>query len=300
MTHTKHNDQAIEAMALDIEHCAYQCVEDEPERAAIMLRDLAAERAEILAERERGVVPNSTLAANLAQALVDPASLDGTGHIRISCSDAYRAAEILREIVPYKDPTGFTAANVLDEAMNWTKRFTGQEMLENYAALLAASPTPPASEVVNADDVAVDRFAVAMKEKLAAARAKGRSGWSEKSDCSQEHLSDLLRAHVGKGDPRDVANFCMFLHQRGESITPPASEVVVNAFIVVDAKGKRFVIYNRELAEAIKNIAIRKGSTLTVTAVCELPDKNWFCTRGEGHEGPCAAWPNSPASEVVE
>jgi hypothetical protein len=88
-----------------------------------------------------------------------------------------------------------------------------------------ASPTPPASEVVNADDVAVDRFAVAMKEKLAAARAKGRSGWSEKSDCSQEHLSDLLRAHVGKGDPRDVANFCMFLHQRGESITPPASEV---------------------------------------------------------------------------
>jgi hypothetical protein len=28
----------------------------------------------------------------------------------------------------------------------------------------------------------------------------------------------MLRAHVEKGDPVDVANFCMFLHQRGEAI----------------------------------------------------------------------------------
>lgn len=69
------------------------------------------------------------------------------------------------------------------------------------------------------DDAAVDRFAAAMKEKLAAAREKGRGGWDDKSDVSAEELSAMLIAHIWKGDPRDVANFCMFLHQRGEAIT---------------------------------------------------------------------------------
>ncbi|HUD41997.1 MAG TPA: hypothetical protein VMR06_08365 [Dokdonella sp.] len=71
---------------------------------------------------------------------------------------------------------------------------------------------------VHSDDLAVDRFARAMKDKLAAARAKGRGGWDDKADCTQEHLSNLLRQSVEKGDPRDVANFCMFLHDRGEAI----------------------------------------------------------------------------------
>ena len=70
------------------------------------------------------------------------------------------------------------------------------------------------------DDAAVDRFAAAMKEKLAEARAKGRGGWENKDECSAQTLSNMLRDHVGKGDPRDVANFCMMLHQRGEVIVP--------------------------------------------------------------------------------
>lgn len=73
------------------------------------------------------------------------------------------------------------------------------------------------------DDIAVDAFAAAMKAKLAEARAKGRGGWQDKADCPQQRLSDMLRAHVLKGDPRDVANFCMFLHQRGEAILPVAA-----------------------------------------------------------------------------
>lgn len=58
------------------------------------------------------------------------------------------------------------------------------------------------------DDLAVDQFAAAMKEKLAQARAKGRSGWQQ---CDPALLSSMLREHVEKGDPRDVANFCMML-----------------------------------------------------------------------------------------
>jgi len=62
------------------------------------------------------------------------------------------------------------------------------------------------------DDVEVDRFAVAMKAKLAKSRAKGRGGWEQ---CDPADLSRMLREHVEKGDPRDVANFCMFLWALG-------------------------------------------------------------------------------------
>lgn len=77
------------------------------------------------------------------------------------------------------------------------------------------------SESEHPDDIAVDRFAAEMKAKLAAARAKGRGGWDDDEDL-QQHLSNLLREHVEKGDPRDVANFCCFLWNRGEPIQPAA------------------------------------------------------------------------------
>ena len=69
--------------------------------------------------------------------------------------------------------------------------------------------------VKHPDDVAVDQFAEVMKAKLADARAKGRSGWQE---CDPAELSYMLREHVEKGDPRDVANFCMFLWSLGKPI----------------------------------------------------------------------------------
>jgi len=72
------------------------------------------------------------------------------------------------------------------------------------------------------DDLAVDRFAAAMKAKLAKKRADGRGGWDDKAECSAEFLSKLLRGHVEKGDPLDVGNFAMMLHQRGEGIASAA------------------------------------------------------------------------------
>ena len=69
------------------------------------------------------------------------------------------------------------------------------------------------------DDAAVDALATAMKAKLAKQRAKGYGGWDDKVQCSQQFLSALLRRHVDKGDPVDVANFCAFLLARGEGIT---------------------------------------------------------------------------------
>lgn len=88
----------------------------------------------------------------------------------------------------------------------------GYEVQYLYAAPIAqTAPQHP-------DDAAVDRFAAAMKAKLAAARAKGRGGWDDPNVCSVEFLAQLLVEHLGKGNTgtfEDVANFAMMLHQRG-------------------------------------------------------------------------------------
>lgn len=74
---------------------------------------------------------------------------------------------------------------------------------------------PDDAVVEHPDDAAVDAFAAAMKTKLAIAREKGRGGWQE-ADAGV--LSGMLRHHVDKGDPLDVANFCMFLWSLGHGI----------------------------------------------------------------------------------
>lgn len=79
----------------------------------------------------------------------------------------------------------------------------------------AAEPQP----VAHPDDAAVDALAVLMKAKLAKQRKKGYGGW-ETPECTQRRLSTLLRDHIDKGDPVDVANFCAFLSARGEGIAP--------------------------------------------------------------------------------
>lgn len=65
------------------------------------------------------------------------------------------------------------------------------------------------------DSTAVDNFAHAMKIKLARKRDEGRGGWET---ASAEFLSKLLREHVEKGDPVDVANLAMMIHQNGQRI----------------------------------------------------------------------------------
>ncbi|WEK04545.1 MAG: hypothetical protein P0Y65_20610 [Candidatus Devosia phytovorans] len=81
-------------------------------------------------------------------------------------------------------------------------------------------PYEPAlsANVMHRDDEAVASFVGAMCLKLAHRRHEGREGWEDRDQCSAEFLSQLLREHVEKGDPVEVANFAMMLHQRGERI----------------------------------------------------------------------------------
>ncbi len=65
-----------------------------------------------------------------------------------------------------------------------------------------------------ADDDAVIAFAYAMQNKMFLSSRKGRSGWQ---NCSEENLWQMLKEHINKGDPVDVANFAMMIwHNRKE------------------------------------------------------------------------------------
>ena len=71
------------------------------------------------------------------------------------------------------------------------------------------------------DDIAVDRFAAAMKAKLAQKREEGRGGWEDTELLSPQRLLNMLWHHMLKGDPVDVANLCMMVSLRGGQIFEP-------------------------------------------------------------------------------
>lgn len=119
--------------------------------------------------------------------------------------------------------TAWTEVNIAPRGKSWLNGslidsvhgFKTRQAMEN-AARAAQAETPK-----HPDDAAVDALAALMKAKLAKQREKGYGGWDD-TECSQQHLSNLLRGHVDKGDPVDVANFCAFLSARGEGIAPAA------------------------------------------------------------------------------
>lgn len=83
----------------------------------------------------------------------------------------------------------------------------------------------PAAREETLDSLALREFTDRMRIKLERARANGRGGWHEPDSCGpagkptiQQELSEMLREHVDKGDPVDVANIAMMLSMRGERI----------------------------------------------------------------------------------
>ncbi len=97
---------------------------------------------------------------------------------------------------------------------------SAQQAIDLAAWIQANCHSAPASRDAHPDDTAADRFAGAMKAKLATKRSEGRGGWENKEQCAASFLSELLRRHVDKGDPVDVGTLAMMLHQRGDRITP--------------------------------------------------------------------------------
>jgi len=110
----------------------------------------------------------------------------------------------------------------------------GHDIEYLFASPSIVALTPAERDGDHPDDRAVDRFAAAMKAKLSKKRNEGRGGWEDKGQCSNAFLSKLLLDHVEKGDPVDVGNLAMMIHQRGERVTSFGSPIVhLNA--IVDA-----------------------------------------------------------------
>ncbi|HEX8552150.1 MAG TPA: hypothetical protein VF681_11425 [Abditibacteriaceae bacterium] len=76
------------------------------------------------------------------------------------------------------------------------------------------------------DNAAIDAFAAALKYKMAASRAKGRSGWNDPLLCGDDLLRNLLAASVAKGDPIDVGNFAMMLFTRQARASIDGGEIL--------------------------------------------------------------------------
>lgn len=137
--------------------------------------------------------------------------LDGAVYARAAIARIDQLVEF-DESVFQREMAADAYIEVLENAADGYYRVDESEQAKAYRAAKNNARHP--------DDLAVDKFAAALKAKLADARAKGRRGWDDKYDCDAEILSSMLRDHVEKGDPRDVAAFCCFLWNRGERITP--------------------------------------------------------------------------------
>jgi hypothetical protein len=92
----------------------------------------------------------------------------------------------------------------------------GADHNANVPLYTAAPAVPQTEPAPHKDDIAVDRFAAAMKAKLARKRVDGRGGWDHRTRCTNDSLAGMLLDHVAKGDPVDIANLAMMIHQRDE------------------------------------------------------------------------------------
>jgi hypothetical protein len=121
-------------------------------------------------------------------------------------------------------------AGDIELARIWTK-------VETIRAKQAAKPVGsalPVAVATHPDDLAVDRFAAAMKAKLAQKRAEGYGGWNDPVDAVSLTLARMLVEHIPKGDPVDVANYAMMLHQRQADPTLLTAQAVAEMDAMVE------------------------------------------------------------------
>lgn len=105
----------------------------------------------------------------------------------------------------------FTSTNSIDVERATILR-SDWELAKQY---MTAHPQP----IQHPDDEAVDRFARAMKVKLAKKRGECRGGWDDPQVCPPGRLQQMLIDHLTKGDPVDIGNFAMMIWNRGEAVT---------------------------------------------------------------------------------
>lgn len=104
---------------------------------------------------------------------------------------------------------------LLQDLYTWLARAKFDNAGEEATAAMFGHRLKEALETPEAhpDDLAIDRFAVAMKARMAEMRAHGRSGWDDPSKCSVDYLQRLLQASC-ISEPIDVGNYAMMVFNR--------------------------------------------------------------------------------------
>ena len=172
------------------------------------------------------------------------------------------------EIQRERDAARASAARLREAGAEYLCARQAAERGEHFAtgravdceAVFSAARAATDSAEWQSDDSAVMRFAEAMRTKLSKKRAEGRGGWDGPT-CNAASLSRMLAEHVLKGDPVDVANFAMMLHQRRERIDSAEWLAKHDAEV---AKAERAKM-NGELlaAHLVENAAQERAFTLT-------------------------------------
>lgn len=146
-------------------------------------------------------------------------------------------AQVWCHVVKYKANGWGFAEDEDPDAIDALRADPDYQVVALYDRATAAQPdTGDVSGLHHATAFLVDRFAAALKEKLAKAEAKyGYSdGWRD-HDWHSDLVAKLVD-HVHKGDPRDVAAYCAFAWHHGWSITPPDTGDVAALREATDAK----------------------------------------------------------------
>lgn len=110
----------------------------------------------------------------------------------------------------------------------------------------------------HSDDIAVSRFAIQMRHKMARSRMKGRDGWDDPALCSDETLARLFMGHVQKsnaGNYADLANFCMMLYSRGARMAAIADAHAEDARSISTLTLQRCATRTREHGQAVMDFA---------------------------------------------
>ncbi len=102
--------------------------------------------------------------------------------------------------------------------------YTGENQgrVAGYRVAAEIAETALSGESQHSDDLAVDRFASAMKAKLAKKRGQGFGGWNDPEECHIDYLVSLLTQQIHERavlDPVDIGNFAMMIFNRPESPT---------------------------------------------------------------------------------
>ena len=165
------------------------------------------------------------------------------GELKVSRSTAYDLMrEALKEASPLQEPVATVQSLHVDGKDIGVQAHLHQHLpvgTKLYTTPPAAQPAP----VPHPDDLAVDRFATAMKAKMAKQRAKGYGGWDSPDQCPAERLQTMLIDHLAKGDTVDVGNFAMMLWNRGESTASPAPPAPVQEPVAQPASEEEMKVY---------------------------------------------------------